>query len=163
MFKKFIYILAGILILAGCRKNQSSSQRTSIDTSEIQFRKDGELRIVNEAGEELAGFEIEVAKSDYQQQTGLMYRKHMDKNRGMLFVYDDEQPRPYFYMKNTYIALDLIYISADKKVVDINKNAAPLNEKVLTSNAPAQYVLEVNAGTADEKGIKEGDSVEIDI
>lgn len=161
MLKKTLLICLLIGLFVSCK--EETSKRESIDTQEIKFTKNGDLTFFDESGEVLKEVEIETAISDYEQQTGLMYRKSMAENRGMLFIYKNEQPRPYFYMKNTYIGLDLIYISADKKVVDINKNARPHDESLLRSEAPAQYVLEVNAGMADQWGIKIGDQVSIDL
>jgi len=151
-----------IMVVLGCREKTSKTARHSaLETEEITFRKDGEIHIYGADGQERVTLNIEVAKSDYEQETGLMYRKGMRPNEGMLFVYDDERPRPNFYMKNTYMALDLLYINADNEIVDSNKNAQPLNEDALPSEAPAQYVLEVNAGIIDKFGIQNGDRVKI--
>lgn len=154
-----IFLLIGFLV--SCK--EETAKHESIDTKEIKFTKNGELTFFDESGEVLKELEIETAISDYEQQTGLMYRKSMAENRGMLFVYKNEQPRPYFYMKNTYIALDLIYISADEKVVDIKKNAQPHDESLIRSEVPAQYVLEINGGMADQWGLKIGDQVSFDL
>lgn len=144
---------------ASCKNDKS--EHSSIATEEISFRKDGELTFYDPDGSELKNVTIEVAKSSYDQQTGLMYRKSMKADRGMLFVYDDERPRPNFYMKNTHFSLDLIYINADKKVVDINENAKPFDESPLPSKASAKYVLEVNGGMAEKWGVAIGDKVSI--
>ncbi len=144
-------------------KNDSSSEHKSIDTEDIQFTKEGELTFYGQDSTVLKTVNIELAKSAYEQQTGLMYRKSMAENQGMLFIYSNEQPRPYFYMKNTYIGLDLIYINAAYKVVDINANAQPFDESTLPSDAPAQYVLEVNDGMAQKWGIQIGDFVKMNL
>lgn len=160
MLKKFVILFVLLIAVVACKDDKSHHE--AIETEEIQFVKDGELRFFDVDDELLKKVDIEVAQTDYEQQTGLMYRKEMKEDRGMLFIYNDEKPRPYFYMKNTYIGLDLIYISADKKVVDINENAEPLNESTLPSDAPAQYVLEVNAGKAAAWKLKVGDKVSFD-
>lgn len=82
----------------------------------------------------------------------------MADNQGMLFVFEDSRPR-YFYMKNTYIPLDLIYIDQNKNIVSFQKNAQPLDEKTLPSYENAKYVLEVNAGLADQWKLQVGDSI----
>ena len=82
----------------------------------------------------------------------------MEVKQGMLFIFDDIIPR-YFYMKNTYIPLDIIFINENKTIVSFQKNTKPLDEKSLPSNVPAKYVLEVNAGKVDEWGISEGNYV----
>ena len=106
-------------------------------------------------------FNVEIANNTIDRAKGLMYRESLSKNKGMLFVYSGERERS-FWMKNTLIPLDMIFISAQKEIVDINKNAQPCGEGECvsyTSKEPAQYVLEVNAGIAEEIGFSIGDSV----
>lgn len=157
MKRKYIllFLLCNFGILSSCKENT----KKSIDTQEPEFTKEAELSFLNSTGDTLATFAIEIAKTSYEQQTGLMYRKSMGERQGMLFIYPDEQPRYGFYMKNTYIPLDLIYIDAKKNIVDFNVNAEPLNETPLPSNTPAKYVLEVNAGTVKNLDLELGDSV----
>lgn len=154
--KKILYsFLISTFLLASCGDQKSKS----IETPEPQFTKEATLTFKKMNGEKVATFAIEIAKSSYEKQTGLMYRKSMKNNQGMLFVYEDERPRPGFYMKNTYIALDLIYINAANEIVDFNQNAEPFNETPLPSAAPAKYVLEVNAGTVSRLGLTLGDKI----
>ncbi len=155
-FKKLSLVGGIVLTLTACKEN---AKNKVISTSEITFQKDGELYFVNAEKDTLKHLEIETAVSSYEQQTGLMYRKQMQENRGMLFMYDNETPRPNFYMKNTYIPLDLIYINSNNIVVDINRDAKPLNESPIPSQAPAQYVLEVNGNKAQGWNISKGDSI----
>ena len=89
-----------------------------------------------------------------------MFREHLDADAGMLFVYEDESIRA-FWMKNTLIPLDMIFISADHQVVGIVENAEPQTETVRQVDRPAQFVLEVNGGFAAAQGIAEGTPVEI--
>ncbi len=160
MLRKYFLIILIFGVFVACK--EETSKRQSIETEEIEFSKGGEFSFYKE-GEIFKTIDIELAITDYEQQTGLMYRKSMEEDQGMLFIYEDERPRPYFYMKNTYIGLDLIYISADEKIVDINKNAKPLDETSLDSEAPAKYVLEVNAGMADKWNLNIGDQVSFEI
>lgn len=157
MKTKLFLFFAGLLMLSGCKE---TSEKKSIETAEPQFTKEAELYFIKNAGDTLdMVFDIEIAKTDFEQTTGLMYRKSMEKNRGMLFVYPDERPRGGFYMKNTYIALDLIYLDSDNTIVDINENTEPFNEEPVPSVAPAKYVLEVNAGTVENLGLEIGDTM----
>lgn len=160
MLRKYFLIILIFGVFVACK--EETSKRQSIETEEIEFSKGGEFSFYKE-GEIFKTIDIELAITDYEQQTGLMYRKSMEEDQGMLFIYEDERPRPYFYMKNTYIGLDLIYISADEKIVDINKNAKPLDETSLDSEAPAKYVLEVNAGMADKWNLNIDDQVSFEI
>ena len=82
----------------------------------------------------------------------------MENNQGMLFVFDNETER-FFYMKNTKIPLDLIYINTNRNIVSFQKHAKPFDESSLPSNAPAQYVLEVNSGLVDTWNLTVGDSI----
>lgn len=148
-----IYSLMLGLSLVSC-KNEATEKDRSIGVS---FTKEGEAELFKRDADSLfARFDIEFARSEYETQTGLMYRKSMELNQGMLFIFNDEQPR-YFYMKNTQIPLDIIYLSANKEVVSFVKNAEPFNQGSLPSNQPAMYVLELNAGLIDRLGIEIGD------
>ena len=106
----------------------------------------------------VAQLDIEIAQGEYETQTGLMYRKSMLDNRGMLFIFDTEIRRS-FYMKNTEFALDIIFINSEQKIVSIQKNAQPLDQTSLPSEGPNMYVLEVNAGLTDQWGLSAGDVV----
>ncbi|OGM95345.1 hypothetical protein A2532_02590 [Candidatus Wolfebacteria bacterium RIFOXYD2_FULL_48_11] len=106
---------------------------------------------------------VEVADDPYSWSKGLMFRESLLDGNGMLFVFPNEKPRA-FWMKNTLIPLDMLFISADKRVVSIQKNVAPCVTTICVSYASehdAMYVLEVNAGFADRYGITQGDLVEI--
>ena len=80
-------------------------------------------------------------------------------NRGMLFIFNNEIRRS-FYMKNTEFGLDIIYINGNHEIVSIQKNAEPFNQGSLPSDAPAKYVLEVNAGLSDQWTLEAGDKME---
>lgn len=140
----------------------SEDSKTIVQTTEPAFSHEGNLSISNKDGELIASFEIEVASSSHETSLGLMYRKSMPENRGMLFIFDREEERS-FWMVNTYIALDIIYLNSKKQIVSIVKNATPLTETSRPSNAPAQYALEINAGVSDKFGLKVGDVVDFKI
>ena len=103
---------------------------------------------------------IETAKTADQQTRGLMFRDHLDENHGMLFVFSHEKPRS-FWMKNTRIPLDIIFISKDKKVVDIKEQFRPCKNDPCESytSSPAAFALEVNAGFTRTRGITIGTTV----
>lgn len=90
-----------------------------------------------------------------------MYRTSMSENEGMLFVFDTERVLS-FWMKNTYIPLDMIFIDAENKIIDINHNAQPEDIVPFSSSAAALYVLEVNGGFCAARNINIGGSVEFD-
>lgn len=151
---RFRHLISCFLIISllACKENKKVIKQTK-----ITFKKEDELVIHKiKTDSTKVSLDIEIADTDYETETGLMYRDAMETNQGMLFVFDDEIPR-YFYMKNTKIPLDIIYISADKTIVSFQKNAKPFDESSLPSNAPAKYVLEINAGLADAWGLSVGD------
>lgn len=141
------------LTFSSCKEEKKVIKQT-----QISFKKEGELTIFKVSDSIEIKLDIEIADTEFDEQTGLMYRESMDKNQAMLFVFDNEVER-YFYMKNTKIPLDIIYINANKIIVSFQKNTIPFDESSLPSNAPAKYVLEVNAGLADSWALAIGDSI----
>ena len=146
----FLGLMVGIFISCWTDPKESS-----IETTEIVFKKEGELALIK-GGEIIQELDVELAETSYERATGLMYRETMEDHQGMLFIYSTEEPRT-FYMKNTYIPLDLIFYSKDSIVVSIHENAQPLEETSIPSNQPAQFILEVNAGKIQEWNIETGD------
>jgi uncharacterized membrane protein (UPF0127 family) len=103
-------------------------------------------------------FTVELALSPHQQQQGLMFRQQLAPDAGMLFVFPQPQPTA-FWMKNTLIPLDMLFIAADGRIADIHERAVPLSEASIPSAVPVKAVLELNGGTVDRLGIKVGDVV----
>lgn len=133
--------------------------KREIRTTPITFTQEGELSITKaETGATAAQFAIEIATSEYEIQTGLMYRNTMEDQQAMLFIFPDEALRS-FYMKNTQFPLDIIYIDEDSTIVSFQKNAKPFDETGLPSHVPAQYVLEIKAGLSDTLGLEVGDRI----
>ena len=153
--KKILILLGLVLVVLACK----DTPEKVVTTTPVTFKKEGELSIHNSKTDSVVTrLNIEIADSDYETQTGLMYREEMAENQGMLFIFPDEAMRS-FYMKNTKFPLDIIYINKELRIGSIQKNAQPLDESGLPSLAPAQYVLEVNAGLADQWGLEQGDRV----
>ena len=103
-------------------------------------------------------FNVEVAKTIEERRTGLMYRKKLLNNEGMLFIFPREKIIQ-LWMKNTYIPLDVIFISKNKVIVDIKKNMEKLSETIVKSKVKSRYALEFNAGLIDKLDIEIGDKV----
>jgi uncharacterized protein len=114
------------------------------------------LEIVTSTGRH--PFQIEIANNDATRERGLMDRRYMAADHGMLFEFDREAPVA-FWMKNTYIPLDMIFIAPSGLVTHIVANAEPLSERVIPSGGPCVAVLELNGGTAASIGLKVGDKV----
>ncbi len=103
-------------------------------------------------------FAVELAVNDEERAKGLMYRKELPEGKGMLFDFQIEQPVS-FWMRNTYVSLDMIFIRADGRILSIAENTVPLSERPVPSGGPVRAVLEVVAGTTRKLGIKAGDRV----
>jgi uncharacterized membrane protein (UPF0127 family) len=101
-------------------------------------------------------FSVEVMRTDEQRARGLMHRRFMPEDRGMLFDFKREEPVA-MWMKNTFLSLDMIFIDKAGKVVNVAEHTEPLSERIIPSAAPVLAVLEVNAGTARRIGLKAGD------
>ncbi len=133
-------------------------KESKIETSEIEFKKEGELYLLK-SGDSIKKLDIEIAENQYEHETGLMYRQSMKETQGMLFIYPEEALRS-FYMKNTYIPLDIIFYHKDSSVVSFQENAQALDETSLPSNKPAKFILELNAGKVKEWNIEVGDKID---
>ena len=103
-------------------------------------------------------FQVEIARNEAQRAQGLMYRRFMPADRGMLFEFQAFEPVA-FWMKNTYIPLDMIFIDREGRVTRIVANAEPLSETALPSGAPCIAVLELNGGVAAKIGLHPGDQI----
>ncbi len=103
-------------------------------------------------------FSVELATNDAQRARGLMFRKSLPEGHGMLFDFQTEQPVQ-FWMRNTYIPLDMIFIRGDGRVLNIAQNTTPLSDALVPSAGPVRGVLEVIAGTARKFHIAPGDRV----
>ena len=114
------------------------------------------LEIVTKSGVQV--FSVEMATTEQEKETGLMYRKELADGKGMLFDFSPEQQIS-MWMKNTYIPLDMIFIRADGRILRIAENTEPLSTKIISSGGLAKGVLEVIAGTAKKYGIAPGDRV----
>ena len=119
-----------------------------------------EVRVEVVSGENKHVFRAWVADTPASRSRGLMYVRELPADRGMLFLYDFPQFAS-FWMKNTYIPLDLLFISPDGRIANIVENAAPLSLDLLESVAPVTAVLEVAGGTAARLGIQSGDQVQV--
>jgi uncharacterized protein len=138
--------LAAILVIAGCAVASAPVRAASLQPLEIVTRNGVQV------------FSVEIATTEEEKQTGLMYRKELADGKGMLFDFNPEQEVS-MWMKNTYISLDMIFIRADGRILRIAENTEPQSTRIISSRGPARAVLEVPAGTAQKYGIRPGDRV----
>jgi len=116
----------------------------------------GTLVLKTETGDH--NFNIEVATTKREQAVGLMFRRSLPENAGMLFIYEPPQPAA-MWMKNTLIPLDMVFVAPDGTVLRIEANTEPFSTKIIPSEGTISAVLELNAGQADKIGLKRGDKV----
>lgn len=143
---RFVTLLLAAGLLASTASANDKSQQLRTEP----------LQVIS--GERIHEFEAEIAATDRERAQGLMFREKMAEKHGMLFIFDREGDR-YFWMKNTPLPLDIIYIDAAGRIVSVAENTVPFSEKVIPSGAPARFVLELNAGMAKTLGISAGDQV----
>ena len=141
-----LLLAAPALLMAGSARAQSS---------EITFKKSS--LVVMTAGREIK-FDVELALNDAERARGLMYREKLGPYDGMLFDFHQDAPVS-FWMKNTLIPLDMVFIAGDGTIKHVHANATPLSIDSIPSQFPVRAVLEINGGSARLLGIKPGDKV----
>ena len=114
------------------------------------------VAITGQDGRDLIVVNVEVAATNAKRELGLMYRRHLDEQAGMIFLFKQPQHLT-FWMKNTLIPLDMIFADSDGRIVGIVENAAPLSESIDAVDGDSQYVLEVNGGFCKRHSIIAGD------
>ena len=149
-----IYPILLLILAASC---QNSPDTALESTPEIPFRVNGSLDFMR-MGEPVLSLNIEIADTDSLRERGMMQRTSFPPESGMLFLFEHQEFRQ-FWMGNTPLSLDLIFISNDSTIVDISKYAKPYSDEPIISSAPAQFVVEVPGGFADTKGLVVGDRV----
>jgi uncharacterized membrane protein (UPF0127 family) len=138
---KIAIVLAGLILAGGC------DLIARIPAVQIHTQKGGVVSV-----------EVEVARKPAERTLGLMFKKSLGKNKGMLFIFEKENKQT-FVMKNTFIPLDMIFIGSDMRVAGWVENARPLSTEQFSIARPAQYVLEVHALFCRDNGIAIGDEV----
>lgn len=142
--------LTAPLVLAAC------GSASSVDTEGHALES---LTIVTASGRH--AFRVEIADDEPERERGLMYREPLAADRGMLFQWPGEPAREQaFWMRNTPSSLDIIYLAPDGGIVSIAPHATPMSENTIPSNGPANAVLELRAGRAQEIGARPGDRIE---
>lgn len=158
-----LIVTAGLIIYFMFRPTEEQISFVQNETIEIPFTNQGELFFIDQnSSDTLAVIEIEVSDTDEKRARGLMYRSSIPENSGMLFIQDYEEMQG-FWMKNTYISLDMIFVNSENEIVTIHHNTTPLREWNYSSTEPAIYIVEVNGGFCNKNGIKMGDKIEFKI
>jgi hypothetical protein len=138
------------VLAAGCAP-ESGSQGGS---GEPTFTKEGTLAFVGPAGDTLRTIDIEIADTPSERKTGLMRRRSLGYNRGMLFIFDSVE-KGSMWMKNTPLPLDIVFVAPDSQVINIARRTTPLSTDPIEPAAPRKYVVEVRAGFASRYGLSD--------
>ena len=161
MMTRFSLLITFVVLFTGCAQPEADQPAVEDASSEssvnIPFRNDGTLTISRD-NEVYLTLEIEIADTDSSRNRGLMQRDGLPEDSGMWFIFDQESEQG-FWMANTRMALDLIFVRSDGQIQSITKYVQPMRTETIPSNGHAQYVLEVEAGDSDTIGILEGDMV----
>lgn len=156
---KQILIVSIVVIIAGYLIFNNFINNPKHEMEYYTFSKEGELVFSDSLGNIKTKIDIEIADDDYQRQLGLMNRKEMKENEGMLFIFP-RQDWLSFWMRNTLISLDMIFVNENKQIVTIHKNTRILSDSSYPSTKPARYVVEVIAGFTDKYNIQVGDKID---
>ena len=143
-------------------RNKPVHNRDTVSTlqNQMQFTKDGELLITGSSYEVKARIDIETSATPEKQAMGLMFRKEMTDNQGMLFIFEKPDIQE-FWMKNTFFSLDMLFVNEKMEIITIHANATPMTENTYASTGPAKYVIEVIAGFCSKNNIVTGDRIRI--
>ena len=147
-----LIIVALVFIVNNCVNNNEP------EVKYYTFKKEGELTFTDSLGNTKININLEIADNEYERQLGLMNRKSMEENQGMLFIFQYERLQS-FWMRNTLIPLDIMFINTDKEIITIHKNTKTLSTQSYPSTAPALYVVEVVGGFTEMHNIVIGDKI----
>ena len=175
MKQYFLLVAAGIIfiqffLLAGCKGElvpkksgvnnigESKKNRGVVLSPESNLQQAG-LEITTQSGR-LINFQVEVAYQDKDRRQGLMFRKNLGPDQGMLFIFPFAHHLS-FWMKNTHLPLDIIFIDQQCRIVNVEANNQPYSKEPILSQKDAIMVLEINGGQSAEYGLAPGDMVKI--
>jgi|WetSurSiteA1Bulk_404760.scaffolds.fasta_scaffold11036_1 uncharacterized protein len=127
---------------------------------EPQFTKEGELTFFSKDMKKIVSIDIEIADNPRETTQGLMFRRSMGEKQGMLFIFAVQKPR-HFWMKNTYIPLDIIFVNSKMEIVQTERNTKPLSEKLIPVHRDTVFTVEVNAGFCRKYGIRTRDFIKV--
>lgn len=154
-----------LLALVACQPTPASGGKPGTPPPQRRAEPTAENRpafpwakVVVEAKDGAIPLKVEVARNDPERSYGLMFKKELPADQGMVFVFQDNREHT-FWMRNTFIPLDMIFIGEDRKVVGVYENAEPFSLARMSVGQPSRYVLEVNAGWARSHGVGPGTQI----
>ncbi len=155
---KYIILCVLLICLTLCYSCKKESSTPEPEKPEYSFRQDGDLEVFGKDNKLKTTFRIEIVESEEDVMRGLKYRESMDDDAGMLFIF--ETPDLYdFWMQDTYLPLDMLFIASDGTINEIHENAVPFSEERIHPTVIHQYVLEIKAGIVKKTNIQSGDKI----
>jgi uncharacterized membrane protein (UPF0127 family) len=151
----FLFLTALALLAAvgaGCASEETSP------SGEPSFVREGRLAFLDPAGDTLKTIAIEIADTDAERQRGLMGRRSLGYDRGMLFIFDSVDESG-MWMKNTPLPLDIVFVAPDSQVINIARRTTPFSQETISPAAPKKFVVEVRAGFANRFGLTDSTRV----
>lgn len=148
--RRYFSFLFFLVLLSSCQADKNTNKQNDTLPSVTIQKTSGPV-----------SFFVELAKTPEERERGLMFRKKLPKDHGMLFLYDQDVEHP-FWMKNTSISLDILFIDKENKIVFIAQNTEPFSEALITPMQAYRFALEINSGLAESFHIKAGDRISFD-
>lgn len=160
MIRNLIAIIFLSFVVLSCSSSTSglNSDAANAANSSSQFEKTL-LTITTSSG--IKSFTVEIADTPSKRSQGLMFRNELGEDEGMIFVFPEAGSHS-FFMRNTYVSLDMLFVDSAGQIIFIEENTTPLSEDVISPASPVLYVLEILAGQSDALGISVGDTVTFD-
>ncbi len=160
---RYFLVLCILIGLASCTQTKKPKPNPNLPPkyavkAEPEFKHQGNLWFIKEKSDTVSQIQIEIANTGAKREKGLMHRKSMENDHGMLFIFPNER-RQSFWMKETHIPLDIIFVNSEYEIVHIAENTQPYSLKSIPSFEYAQYVVEVNAGYCKKLGVQVGNSI----
>ena len=146
---RYVFAAMGVVATAGCGGSSVGSATRELDATPVRF-----VSVVL-TGTDSVEVTAELAATSRERERGLMFRRYLAPRGGMLFVFEDDAPRE-FWMENTFVSLDVIFLDSSGTVVGVVERTEPLSRDPISVDAASRYVLEVRAGLASSYGVSVG-------
>lgn len=153
---KILFLCLSLLFLANCKGEEAKTEAEATNITEPSLLHEYLTLMPNTDREQQIDIELAITPEEHRE--GLMFRRELAENAGMLFIFSPPQ-RVNFWMKNTYLPLDMIFIETDGRIQKIATWTVPLSEEHIPSFSEIRAVLEINAGASAKLGLKVGDYV----
>lgn len=151
-------IILGLLVSMCSQEKKKSNNRDSKPEKTLEYSR--QITFTTAGGDSITTIQAALADEPEERNEGLMNVTNLPPDKGMLFIFEDEEPRS-FWMANTPLSLDIMFVNSDYEIVRIHRNTEAFSEKNLSSGEPAQYVVETNGGFSVSHDIREGMQISV--